>query len=478
MKTMTKKQKRTARSLLTILSALLISAVLISAGDSIENKYALKKDLSFNRVTSYGSITKEVLSSLKTPVHIYALFTPGEEDQQLIGLLERYQAASNHLTFSIENLAKNPMLAHSISDSIDDSAVTTDCLIVHCKEKDRTRILTAKDYVSKSYDTKTGAFVLSGATYENSITQAITYVSSDQLPTLHILGGHGELSTEETKSLRTFLTERGYALKDVDLSRDDMLPKGGLLMMLSPRKDITENELQKLMDFAGHGGSFFITTDYSDPYDLSNFNSLLRAYGVSIQPGVVVAEESDKASYYDSPFYLMPYMQDSEITTPLMAQQQDRLMLAGARPLNTLPNQGGNIHAVSVLTSGKATIRTFDGKALGERPQDVAAATYDLAVYSDRADEKGTHSKAFICGNSTAFTVEWLFANTYSTELLTQIIQTLYPDHPTDLAIQPKAAFRPSLGFGSIAMPTAIILLVPITIFIWAWIVLAKRRRL
>ncbi len=478
MKTITKKKRQIIKSLLTMALVFAISVLLISAGDRIEHKYALQKDLSFNRITSYGSVTKEVLSSLRTPVHIYALFTPGEEDRQLLGLLERYQAASSNLTFSVDTLAKNPMLAHIISDSADDSAVTTDCLIIHCKEKNRTRILTAKDYVSQSYDVQSGSFVLSGATYESSVTQAIAYVSSDRLPTLHILSGHGELSQEETKALRAFLTGRGYALQDIDLSRSDSPPDAGLLMILSPRKDISDAELKKLMEYAGRGGSFFITTDYSDPHDLNNFNLLLRAYGVAIQPGVVVAEESDKASYYDSPLYLMPYMQDSEITTPLMAAQQDRLMLAGARPLSLLPVPDGNIHAVSVLASGKATIRAFDGETLGEKPQDVSPRSYDLAVYADRADEKGTHSKAFICGNTSAFTAEWLFANTYSTEFLTQIIQTIYLGHPTDLAIQPKAAFRPSLGFGSIALPLGIVALVPISIFVCAWIVLAKRRRL
>ena len=475
---MNKKKRQLIKSFLIIISAFLISITMIFLGSGLESKYALKKDLSFNQVTSYGSVTKEVLESLRTPVHIYALFTPGQEDHQLIGLLERYQAAGNMLTYSIESLAKNPMLVHSISDSIDDSAVTGDCLIIYCKAKDRTRILTAKDYVSKSYDVQSGTFVLSGATYENSITQAIAYVSSDRLPTLHLLTGHGELTEEETGALRSFLSSRGYALKDVDLSRGNSLPNEGLLMVLSPRKDFTTSELQALMDFAGRGGSFFITTDYSDPSDMENFNLLLRAYGVSIEPGVVVAEENDKASYYDSPIFLMPYMQDSEITTPLMSAGQDRLMLAGARPLHILPELSGNVHTVSLLTSGKATVRPFDGKTLGEKPKGAAARAYDLAVYADRADEKGTHSRAFLCGNSSAFTVEWLFSNTYSTEFLTQIIQTIYPDHPTELAIQPKAAFRPGLNFRSPALPLSMILLVPIGVFVWGWVVLIKRRNL
>lgn len=478
MKNPSKKNRQITRALFIMLGVFILAALLSGAGERIENKYALKRDFSFNRVTSYGSVTKEVLSSLDTDVRIYALFTPGEEDQHLLALLERYQAASPHLHYTVENLAKNPMLAHTISDSIDDSAVTTDCLIIYCPQKDRTRILTAQDYVSQSYDPESGTFVLSGAAYESSLTEAIAYVTSDALPSLHLLTGHGELSGNETQALRALLTSRGYALADVDLSRSDELPSGGLLLILSPRKDLADAELKRLMDFAGRGGGFIITTDYSDPSDMKNFNALLRAYGVAVAPGVVVAEESDRSSYFDSPLYLMPYMQHSEITTPLISAGRDRLMLAGARPLTILPSLGTNIQAVSVLKSGKATVRSFDGASLGEKPAASDASVYDLAVYADRADDQGTHSKALVLGNSSAFTMEWLYANTYSTEFLLQAIQTIYPQHPTDLMIRPKAAFRPSLGFTSIALPLAMIVLVPLAILAWAWFVLAKRRRL
>lgn len=478
MKSTSKKTRQFVLSLSAIACALALGILLIQSADAIEKKYALKQDLSFNRVTSYGSVTGEVLSSLKTPVHIYALFTPGQEDQQLLGLLERYQAASRQLTYSRENLAQNPTLVHSISNSIDDSAVTTDCLIVHCAAKDRTRILTAEDYVTQSFDAESGGFVLSGANYENSLTEAIAYVTSDTLPALYFLQGHGELSDQETQPLQEYLSAQGYELKAVDLSRGDALPDRGLLFILSPRKDFSEAELAQLTAYAENGGSFFITSDYNDPSDLTNFNTLLRAYHVSLLEGVVMAEESDAGSYYDSPLYLMPYMQHSEITTPLISLQQDRLMLAGARALSLGEDTSGKVVIASLLKSGKATLRAFDGKTIADKTPETPVAAYDLAAYANRAGESGNRSSLFIIGNSSVFTVEWLFSNTYSTEFLTSIVQTVYPEHPTDLAIPPKAAFRPSLGFGSMLLPTALIAVVPLLILISAWAVLSKRQKL
>lgn len=44
---------------------------------SLEKKNAWRVDYSFNALTSYGRDTEEVLSGLKNPVHIYALYSRG-----------------------------------------------------------------------------------------------------------------------------------------------------------------------------------------------------------------------------------------------------------------------------------------------------------------------------------------------------------------------------------------------------------------
>lgn len=474
----TRKAKSIFKSISIIVIVLVLAMILVVTLERIEQKYALKADLSFNRITTYGAITGEVLSNLSCPVHVYALFTPGQEDHNLISLLERYQAGSSLFTFSIENIAENPMLIHSISDSIQDNAVSPDSLIVHCKEKGRTRVLDASNYISSTYDSETGTFVATGAKYESSLTEAIAYVTSDVLPRIQMLSGHHELGEEEAASLIQLLTNKNYEVTHVNLLKDS-LSTDGLLMILSPRKDLTVGELNIIMDYVAKGGSLFITSDYSDPTNLTNFNSLLRYYGVSILPGLIVAKEEEKGSYYESPLYLMPYMQDSEITTPLIASNQDRLMLAGVRAFQIPSNEQADLQVTSLLKSGKAYLRAFNEKntVLAQQEGDPEGI-FDLAVFSDRADIHGTHSRAFVIGNSSIFTDEWLYQNTYSTEFLMQIIQTIYSQHPVEMAIQPKVAFRPSMGFGSMAVPTTIIVALPLLVLVAALLVLIPRKKL
>ncbi len=476
MKAFDKKTKKNIYNITVVLILIAAFALLTAASQSMEKKYALKKDFSFNNITSYSSVTEEVLESLEHPVKVYALFTPGEEDYNLITLLERYAAKSPNFTFSIENLAENPALIHSVSDSLYDGAVSSDCLIVHSEFNDRTRIINTQDYVSKSFDAETGSFVVDGATYESSLTKAIAYVSGDKLPTIYILKGHGEISAGDSLPLIDFLKDNNYAVEELDLLEKSYVPEDGLLMILSPMKDFSDAELKSITDFSSRGGSLFITTDYNDPYNMPNFNALLRYYGVEILPGIVSADPNDRASYYENPLYLMPYMQQSEITTELIALSQDRLIFAGSRAFST--QSSGSLSVTPLLVSGKAFIKQVADNGTLEDNYDQNSGTYTLAVLSDRAGETGERSKAFISGNSSAFIDEWLYANSYSSEFLLSAVQGIYRENPSTIEIKPKTAFRKPMEFKSVVFPVAMILLPPVIIAAVGAAVLLRRRKL
>ncbi|HHU02408.1 MAG TPA: hypothetical protein GXZ91_04670 [Christensenellaceae bacterium] len=475
---MNKIKKFYIKNTVIIVILLAMFVLLVVSSEKIEEKYALKTDLSFNSITMYGDTTEKLLENLSSPVHVYAIFTPGEEDYNLIALLERYSAKSEYFTFSIENLAENPMLVHAISDSIYDGTVSGDCLIVHGKSTNRTRILNEKDYIKQSYDMDTGSFVVDGATYESSLSEAISYVASEELPTIYMLSGHGELSLDEVMPLVDFLKKCNYSVEQLDIENSGSIPADGLLMILSPGKDLTNNELSHIMEYANKGGSLFISTDYDDPANLPNFNSLLRYYGVSIIPGIVSADEKDTASYIENPLYLMPYMQHSEITSTLISLEQDRLILVGARAFEMENASGKDLQLTSILKSGNAYIHdySFDGQLIGN--ENAEPSVYDLAVLSRKAGEYGEQSIAFIIGNSSVLVDEWLYTNSYSREFLLSTIQGIYTKHPETLDIQARPAFRKSMDIKSAFVPLSIIIIVPILIAIFAAAVLIKRKKL
>lgn len=455
---------------------------------TLENTYALSIDCSYNAISTQSETTKSVLDGLNKDVHLYYLHTTSGEtsdssllaDDTLISILRRYAAQSAHITYSEEDIVKNPTFKDRFKDMLGENAISANCLIVYCAKNDRARVLSANDFITLSYSLDSGNYSQSGYTYEKSITEAILYVTQDELPTLQILTGHGELSETDTSVLNDTLVSNNYQVERVTLGTEEGLNAEAPLLILCPQFDLTEKELAELLDFAARGGDFFVISQYSDPVNLTNFNALMLAYGIVPLDGLCVADSSDTQSYYsDSPAILIPYMQSTDTTQTLVSSGKDILLLTGSRAFDISAELSTDLNAEVILKSGQAYLRTYQDGAEGISKQaGDREGVFNLALLSTWTQTDGTRSRMFIAGNSSIFTDSWLFSNTYATEFLLQILKTLQGKQPISLDIVQKTAVRGSLSLGSLMVPALIALLLPMLALIAALIVLLPRKNL
>ena len=473
------KLRQGSASLMQMVLSILLAMLLSLGAQALESRFALRYDFSFNGVTTQSEESKKVLDALKRKVHVYALFTPGQEDQALIGLLERFQAYSKNFSFSLENLAQNPGLAGMISSSLTDAQVSSDSLIVYCRETDRARVLNGIDYIAQSYDANSGSYYVSGVTYEKSLSEALVFVSTEQLPVLQVLSGHGELSPDETTALEGLLVKYNYAFIRLELLRGDALDPAYPLLILSPEKDLSQAETKTIDAYCQAGGSMLITRDYSRDLRLPNFDALLRGYGFETQEGMVIAHEDSSGSYFESRAVLMPYMQNTQATLGMMAAGQTALILAGSIAFREPPPADDRLTTQVVLRSGNAYLRQLDDQTSGIdiQPGDPSAV-FPLALLADKTFENGMHSRAFIIGNSSVFTDSWLQGNTYSGEFLLNIVNYLDPGDPINLVIPPKNAIRPPMTIASPWLVSLVLVSLPATVLVFALVVLPRRKRL
>lgn len=462
-------------------AGVVVCTLLVGAlADGLEKRFALTVDCSFNGATTQGEVTDSVLAQVNKSVHIYAIVPEEGENATLLSLLNRYAAASGYVTYSRESILKNPVLLTQFADALGENEVSGDCLIVSCPETGRARVLDEDDYYTYSYNTETGYFDAAGFTYEKSLTEAILYVTQDTLPTIQILTGHGELTETDTASMESTLISANYLVQRVNLLAGDSLDPESPLMLLSPRYDLNDDELEKLLIFARAGGDFFIVSQYSDPLTLENYNALLRVYGVEAYPGLVIAKESDTASYYsDSPVYLMPYMQETNATLPLLAAGKDILLLGGARAFHMPKETADGLFLFPVLLTGQAYIRDYqDGVSLSDQQESDIEGVFPVALWADKMFEDGTLSHAFVIGNMTVFLDYWVQNNTDSTAFLLQMVRSLQGKDPVNLDILPKNALREGLTLGSMAPAVAAAVLLPLLVALGAALVLLPRKNL
>lgn len=465
-------------SIALVAGVVLCALLVVALADQLESRFALAGDFSFNAATTQSETTNTVLSQLEKDVHIYAIIPEEGENTTLLSLLERYAAHSSHVTYSRESIVKNPVLLTQFSDAIGENEVSSDCLIISCPETGRARVLTEDDYYIYSYDTETGYFSQAGYTYEKSVTEAILYVTQDELPTLQILTGHGELTEADTANLEDTLTSANYLVQRVNFQAGDSLDPESPLLIFSPQYDLSDQELSWIMDFAKAGGDFFIVSQYSDPLTLENFNALYRAYGIEGYPGLVIAKEEDSASYYsDTPVWLMPYMQDTQQTANLLEAGKDILLLAGARAFQLPDGENQNLSVSPILLSGQAYIRNYqDGVSLSDQQETDLEGIFTLALWTDKMFEDGTISHAFAIGNITAFLDYWTINNTDSTAFLLQMVRSLQGKTPVSLDITPTNALRDGITIGNITPAVIATVMLPLLIVLGAVLVLWPRK--
>ena len=458
-----------------------VAVAAVLTADALESRYALRADLSFNRVTTRSEATDRVLSELDQDVHAYAVASAGNELNDLEALLDRYQAATAHFTWSRENLSQNPLLLKWVSDDVNDSAVTTDCVILRCEATDRTRVLTWEDYMRFSYDADTGSYAWTGLTYEEALTGAILYVSADELRQVQILTGHGELTAAETAALEDTLRRANYAVERVNLQSGDALDPAAPLLVLSPTRDITVEETDALLAFAQAGGGLLVTADFTDPDELPNLYAFYRLYGVTPRPGLVLADAGHGADYYTNTAELTPrLLAVADVTEGMVQGGADFLILAPARALETVGAASADLVLSTVLESGEGSYLkrvTAENLATDRQPEDPVGP-FPLAVLSDRAFGDGTRSRAFFIGNSGLFTDETVLGLTCSGELLVQVTAYLMGREAFNLDILPRQALRPALNAGGSALPVVLLVLPVLLVAACAVAVLTPRRYL
>ena len=469
-----------ALMLVMVLAALIALNVGVYA---LEKKNGWRIDLSFNGITSQSAETAETLKQLQEPVQIYALFHKGDEDAQLVELLNRYAAASDLITWQQTDPGLNPTLLKKFTAN--GVVPATDNLIVYCEKTDRFRVLGAQDFVGVGVDMDSGEFTYTGWTYERSITGAIAYVTRERVPRVVILQGHGELNSpdlgQSLEDFRKLLEANQYEVVFQDLKDSTFTPDPqDLLVFFSPRMDLTDTELDMLTAFAGKGGSFLFTCDYEDPVaSMPKYTALLRSYGFLPLEGAILADPDDRDSYYEQyTAVLVPEMCATDMTIELKAAGAEYLILPGARGFEE-PEEGDRYLTVSaVLRSAPTSYRKeLSGQDINyDKAENDETRDFPLALQARRVTTDGYVSRAFIIGSSPVLMDSELYAQTYSQQLTISVMEFLLEAESGDAQIAAKEILRPALKTASTTLGSVLLVALPLSALFAALLILGPRR--
>lgn len=272
---------------------------------AIPSKYS-QIDVSSSKLYTIGHETKKVLKALDKDVTIYQIAQSGSEDDTISNLLKRYEDESKHIKVEVKDPVVNPKFASEYTT--DDLAANS--LIVVCG--DRNKVISYNDMYSTSVDYNTWQQTTTGFDGEGQITSAIGYVTSEDLPIMYTLSGHGEKDLDF--SFKEDIQKANIDIKELNLLTEGKVPDDAdCLMIVSPTSDISEDEKTEILDYLEAGGKAMIFSDYTQD-DLPNFDAVLANYGVKRAEGIVFEGDSQHYGMQMS-YYLVPTVNSTDASS-------------------------------------------------------------------------------------------------------------------------------------------------------------------
>ena len=355
-----------------VMSVIFIAVVIVinMIVSTIPSKYS-EIDISSQKLYSIGDETKEMLKDLEKDVTIYQIAQSGSEDENISNLLKKYEDESKHIKVEQKDPVVNPkFVSQYTSDDL-----SANSLIVVCG--DRNKVIDYNNIYETSIDYQTYSSQTTGFDGEGQITSAIGYVTSENLPVLYTVEGHGEKDMDS--SIKEDIEKANMDIKSLNLLTEGSVPDDAdCLFIDSPSTDFSSDEKDAIIEYLENGGKAMIFSDYTTE-DMPNFDAILENYGVQRTEGVVF--EGDKQHYaMQMPYYLVPTINSTDASSET-ASAGYYVLAPYAQGIKQLDDVRDTVTIESILTtSDQAYSKTDLNSSTIEKEDGDVEGPFDLGV--------------------------------------------------------------------------------------------------
>ena len=355
-----------------VMSVIFIAVVIVinMIVSTIPSKYS-EIDISSQKLYSIGDETKKMLKDLEKDVTIYQIAQSGSEDENIANLLKKYEDESKHIKVEQKDPVVNPkFVSQYTSDDL-----SANSLIVVCG--DRNKVIDYNNIYETSIDYQTYSSQTTGFDGEGQITSAIGYVTSENLPVLYTVEGHGEKDMDS--SIKEDIEKANMDIKSLNLLTEGSVPDDAdCLFIDSPSTDFSSDEKDAIIEYLEDGGKAMIFSDYTTE-DMPNFDAILENYGVQRVDGVVF--EGDNQHYaMQMPYYLVPTINSTDASSET-ASAGYYVLAPYAQGIKQLDDVRDTVKIESILTtSDQAYSKTDLNSNTIEKEDGDVEGPFDLGV--------------------------------------------------------------------------------------------------
>lgn len=378
---------------LAVCAAALVIVVLVNLiAETLPSKVT-ELDISSNALYSLSDYSKQITQGVDTDVTVYHLTTSAGEDARLSSLLRRYADLNDHIRIE----TRDPQVSQIASKYTTDEVSENSLIFVSDK---RSKVVDYNTILSYSQDAQMYAMYGQSVSPdefngEREITSALSFVTTDVLPKVYVLTGHGEYTL--ASSVQASVASENIELTDLDLTTEKSVPQDcACLIILAPDSDLAPQELSAIETYWSDGGKLMLAALI--PSELKgktpNYDALLEDLGLESGDGFVI--EADSAMYYPYPNYLIPQLQSHEITDPII-ENKYHVYFPYVREMRVSAKHRSSLEITPLLsTSDSAFARSDMENASGEKAEGDVDGPFDVAfAVTESVDEKTSRAVVF-----------------------------------------------------------------------------------
>jgi ABC-type uncharacterized transport system involved in gliding motility auxiliary subunit len=466
------KQVRYGGYAVLITLAVVVGLILINI---IIGQFSLQVDMTDSKIFSLSDQSVQVLDQISTPVNIYGLWVPGQENTEVTSVIDLYLAKNSSLHFQSMDADKNPGFLMKYDKN--QQGISRGSVIVEGAKG--FRVIGPSDMYDYS-STQSGGYNLTGVAIERRLTSALLFVGTGETPAVYEITGHDEVPLSYL-SMQEMIERENYSLKSLNLIQSAVPDDASALVINAPKSDITKGEADKILAYMEKGGRLLVLADYR-VRELTVLNEMLASYGIKFDYGVV--QENDQTYLAGSQFVEIPDVQEHDITNPL-TQRNTVVILPFPMGVSELAAKRRTVKVTPLLSSSTNSWLRAD---LNETSQtrvgaDLPGPVNSAVAVMDPEYIQGTEVQARIVAIACGSLLEPISAYQQIPGNIDFFMNSLtwLEDRPEALSVRSKSLFILPLrlnGLQMIIFGLLFVALIPLAFFVSGLVTWLRRRHL
>ena len=426
-------------------------------------------DCTSNKIYSLTSDTEKIVKALDQDVTLYVLVGENAQDADVKITLNSYKELSKHITVVYEDPAINPQFFSKYTST---QPTSNSIIVVGPK---RSKVIDYNSLFEETPNYQTYQYDKTGYDAEGQITSAIAYTTTDTMPKVYMITGHGELDLDTTFTSSIAKENIDYAT--ITPLKEDKIPDDAQAVIIDgPTSDFSADDAKKVTDYLDKGGKVVVIPTFTEAM-MDNFNTILNYFGVSEVDGVIV--ETSKGNYYNNPTYLIPTVDSDTMTSSV----SDKYVFAPQSVGLKYNEKTNNIDYTPLLTTSD---KSFSRVTANQNSTSVTKVKgdidgpFDIALKAVKTLSNKKTATGVIIGSQQMFTEQ---ADSYvagNNEKLFGSILSAMVEHKDSVTIPAKSYKSTSITVTALSyllFVTIYVLLVPLVLIITGFVVWFRRKK-